>query len=221
MPEWWTNRLSDLLLFSPRTYYRMFELYHQQIWPIQVVAIGSVVAILMLLRRETEWASRTIAGLLAVWWLWVGIAFHLDRYSTINWAARYFAALFVFQAVLLVWQGVVRGRLRILVSRDRPDRMAIALLTVAVILEPVASRLAGRTWPQAELVGVTPDPTAIATLAVLALVTPRSPRSLLIIPVLWCAIGAATLWALGSAEAWMVILAGISGLVLATRQRAQ
>ena len=220
MPEWWTYRLSDLLLFSPRTYYRMFELYHQQIWPIQVVAIGSVVAILVSLRRGAEWAARTIALLLAGWWLWVGIAFHLGRYSTINWAARYFAALFVVQAVLLVWQGIVRGRLRMVISRARRDWMAVGLFAVAVILEPVMSRLAGRTWAQAELVGITPDPTAIATLALLALVTPRSPRLLLIIPVLSCVIGAATLWALGSAEAWMVIVAGISGLMLATRQRA-
>jgi hypothetical protein len=220
MPEWWTYRLSDLLLFSPRTYYRMFELYHQQIWPIQIVAIGSVVAIPVLLRRDADWARRTIAGLLAAWWLWVGIAFHLARYATINWAARYFAALFVVQAVLLVWQGVVRGRLCMVVSRDRAGWMAVGLLAVTVILEPVASRLAGRTWPQAELVGLTPDPTAIATLALLALVTPRSPRSLLVIPVLWCAIGAATLWALDSAEAWIVILAGISGIALAIRQRA-
>jgi hypothetical protein len=220
MPEWWTYRLSDLLLFSPRTYYRMFELYHQQIWPIQVGAAGSVAAILVLLRRDSEWGRRTIAGLLAAWWLWVGIAFHLGRYSTINWAARYFAALFVVQAALLVWQGIVRARLRTVLSRDRAGWMAVGLFAVAVILEPVASRVAGRTWTQAELVGLTPDPTAIATLALLALVTPRSPRLLLIIPVLWCAIGAATLWALGSAEAWIVIVAGISGLILAARQRA-
>ena len=28
MSEWWTYRLSNFLLFSPRTYYRLFELYN-------------------------------------------------------------------------------------------------------------------------------------------------------------------------------------------------
>jgi hypothetical protein len=27
MSEWWSYSLSDFLLFSPRTYYRLFDLY--------------------------------------------------------------------------------------------------------------------------------------------------------------------------------------------------
>ena len=33
MSEWWTYRLSDFLMFSPRTYYRLFELYNAEVWP--------------------------------------------------------------------------------------------------------------------------------------------------------------------------------------------
>ena len=33
MSEWWTYRPSDFLLFAPRTYYRLFELYNAEIWP--------------------------------------------------------------------------------------------------------------------------------------------------------------------------------------------
>jgi hypothetical protein len=28
MSEWWSYRFSDLLMFSPETYYRLFELYN-------------------------------------------------------------------------------------------------------------------------------------------------------------------------------------------------
>ena len=41
MSEWWTYHLSDFLLFSPRTYYRLFELYNAAIWPAQIVALGA------------------------------------------------------------------------------------------------------------------------------------------------------------------------------------
>jgi hypothetical protein len=218
MPDWLTYRLSDFLLFSPRTYYRMFELYHAEIWPIHVVVLASLVAIAVLLRREEEWPGRVIAGLLAAWWLWVAIAFHLRRYATINWSARYFAVLFAIQALLLVWYGVVRGRLRFRVSREPAAFMAVGVLLFAVVFEPVAGRIAGRAWRQVEIFGLTPDPTAIATLALLALSTARPHRALLVIPVAWCAIGAATLWALGSPEAWVVLLAVLSGLVLAIRR---
>ena len=51
MSEWWTYSLSDFLLFSPRTYYRLFELYNAAIWPAQMLALALGLAILALLRR--------------------------------------------------------------------------------------------------------------------------------------------------------------------------
>ena len=220
MPDWLTYRLSDFLLFSPRTYYRMFELYHTQIWPIHLVVLGSVVAVVVLLRREEEWRDRAIAGVLAVWWLWVAIAFHLQRYATINWAGRYFAALFAIQALLLVWFGVIRTQLRFRLSRERAAYLAAGVLVIALVVEPLAGRIAGRSWRQVEMFGLTPDPTAIATLAFLAISTARPHRALIMIPAVWCAIGAATLWALGSPEAWLVMSAGLAGLILAIRHDA-
>ena len=41
MSEWWTYTLSDFLLFSPRTYYRLFELYNDEIWPAQIAGAGA------------------------------------------------------------------------------------------------------------------------------------------------------------------------------------
>lgn len=218
MPDWLTYRLSDFLLFSPRTYYRMFELYHTQIWPIHLVVLGSVVAVVVLLRREEGWRDRAIAGVLAVWWLWVAIAFHLQCYVTINWAGSYFAALFAIQALLLVWFGVIRARLRFRLSRERAAYLAAGVLVIALVFEPLAGRIAGRSWRQVEMFGLTPDPTAIATLAFLALSIARPHRALIVIPVVWSAIGAATLWALGSPEAWLVMFAGLAGLILAIRR---
>ena len=161
MKDWLTYRLSDLLLFSPRTYYRMFELYHQEIWPAQLVAVALALAILVLMRRDDEWRGPVIAGLLAACWLWVAIMFHVRRYATINWAARYFAALFVAQAALLVWNGVVRRRLTF--RRQSEALLVPGLLVIAIAIPPLVGRVTGRTWSQVELVGLTPDATAVAT----------------------------------------------------------
>ena len=51
MSEWWTYSLSDFLLFSPRTYYRLFELYNLAIWPAQILALALGLAILALWLR--------------------------------------------------------------------------------------------------------------------------------------------------------------------------
>src|SRR5207249_8807637 len=104
MSEWWTYRLSDLLLFSARTYYRLFEIYNVAIWPAQIVAIGLGLVILALLGRAAANVSRgrSIAALLAGFWLFIAIAFHANRYATINTAAVYFAWAFGLEAALLI-----------------------------------------------------------------------------------------------------------------------
>ena len=99
MAEWWTYSLSDFLLFSPRTYYRLFELYNRAIWPMQLVALALGAAILGLLRVGAAWQGRAVAVLLAACWAFVAWAFLLERYSTINWAASYFAVAFLLEAL--------------------------------------------------------------------------------------------------------------------------
>ena len=118
MSEWWTYCLTNFLLFSPRTYYRLFELYNADVWPLQLVTLALGVAIAFLIWRARAWSGRAIAAILAALWLFVAWAYLLERYDTINWAARYFAIAFVLQAALLVWTGVIRNRLGFAAARD-------------------------------------------------------------------------------------------------------
>jgi hypothetical protein len=68
MSEWWTYRLTSFLLFSPRTYHRLIELYNLAIWPLQLagVAIGAAIVALLITNRGGR-SHR--AGLLATCWL--------------------------------------------------------------------------------------------------------------------------------------------------------
>jgi Family of unknown function (DUF6064) len=209
MSEWWTYSLSSFLLFSPRTYYRLFELYNAAVWPLQIVALALGLAILILIWRGPAWCGRAVAAILAVCWLFVASAYLLERYDTINWAARYFAIGFALQAVLLAWTGVVRDRLRF-DERDVAARIGFAIVVYALAIHPLIAPLTGRPWAQAEIFGLAPDPTAIATLGML-LATRRPRWHLLMLPLLWCAISGLTLWTMESPEAPMVpILAAIT-----------
>ena len=58
MSEWWTYSLSDLLLFSPRTYYRLFELHNLAVWPWHVLAILLGLAVLVLWLRARRRRAR-------------------------------------------------------------------------------------------------------------------------------------------------------------------
>ena len=167
MSEWWTYRPSDFLLFAPRTYYRLFELYNSEVWPVHIVALLAGVTILALMRSRAPGRGRMIAAMLAAGWLWVAWAFHWQRYATINWAASYFAVGFAIEALLLVWIGVVRDRLRFDSNRSAIARVGVAMFAFALMAQPLVGLLFGRERLQLEFFGVTPDPTVVATLGLL------------------------------------------------------
>src|ERR1041384_2855962 len=133
--EWWTYSLSNFLLFSPRTYYRLFELTNADVWPLHIVTLALGVGMAFLVWRPRAWSGRAIAAILAVLWLFVAWAYLLERYDTVNWAARYLAVACVLQAALLVWTGVVRDRLSFS-ARDTAAKIGLALLLYALAIHP-------------------------------------------------------------------------------------
>lgn len=220
MSEWWTYRLGDFLLFSPETYYRLFELHNRALWPLHAVALAAGVAIVLIaLRPGTPAAGRIIAALLALAWLWVAWAFLLERYATINFAARWFAAGFAAEALLLTWIGVIRGRLRVPDRLTPARRAGLALYGFAVVAQPLIGITAGRTWSQVEVFGMTPDPTAVATIGALLFLGGKPSALLPVIPLLWCAVSGATLWALRAPDALLLPVAGSIAIALALWRR--
>ena len=210
MPEWWTYSAEDFLLFSPRAYWRLIERYNEALWPAQGLTLLLGAALLLWLVRPRPWSHRAVAGSLAVLWAWLAWGFLWERYAAINWAATYVAPLFVLQAVLLV---AVGGRLRWAAGWTGRAPVGLALLLYALVLHPLAALLAGRSVRSAEVFGITPDPTAIATIGLVLMAKGRWPWVLLILPVAWCIAGWATLRGLGAAESWALLAAVLLALL--------
>lgn len=213
MPEWWSYSLSDFLLFSPRTYYRLFELYNAAVCPAHIVALaGGVVAAFLL--RNGPANARIVAGILVAGWLFVACAYHWQRYATINLAAPYYAAGFAIEAMLLLWIGVIRSRLHFRPNADITSRMGFGLFLFALLIQPLIGLLFDRPWIAAEIFVIAPDPTAVATAGILATAS-RTSWLLLVIPLAWCAISGATLWAMEAPDALVTPLGGLFALALA------
>lgn len=218
MSEWWTYTLSDFLMFSAHTYYRLFELYNREIWPAQIVAVGLGIVVLLCLQRAGARQGRVVAAILAACWLWVAWAFQMERYATIHWAARYFALGFAIEALLLIWIGVIRGQLLFGQSAKAIRLAGFYLFLFALAVQPLIGPAIGRPWLQAEIFGIAPDPTVVATLAILLPVSGRMRWRLLWIPIIWCVISGATLWAMGSADALLMPLIALLALLLVAGQ---
>lgn len=211
--EWWTYRLSDLLLFSPKTYYRLFELYNREVWPAHLVAMAGGLIILVRLVRLPGSSQRMLRATLGVAWMWIAWGFLLRHYATINWAAKWFAAAFAVEALLLIGSSLPRAGLEI-APRNRFERpIGLAFFVFALLVEPLVGIAVGRSWMQAELFALAPDPTAVATLGML-LFLGHSRRLPLVIPLLWCAVSGATLWAMKASDALVLPVVAVVAIAI-------
>jgi hypothetical protein len=199
MDAWWSYRPSDLLMFSPAIYWRLFESLNRQAWPVGVALL--VVAVLIggwwasTASRRRAGSARLVArtqsvrgrdaipthagsaraatALMALAWLWVAWAFFWQRFAPINTAAEAFAWMFLMQAFGFGLLALSPG-LRWAPALNARTRIGLALGAWASIGHPALVWVFGRPGTQAEWLGLAPDPTAIGALALLLLLdTPR------------------------------------------------
>ena len=71
----------------------------------------------------------------------------------------------------------------------------------------------GGTWRQAEVFGIVPDPTVVATLGVL--LAWRAPAIFWLIPVSWCLVSGATLMELKIGHAWLLPALALTAVLAA------
>ena len=202
--------LEDLLLFEPRVYWRLFALENEALWPAQPVLLAA--GGLLVLGLLTGWrpSGRWLGPALGAAWFWAGWHFVALRYGAVNWAAPSLAWVFYAEAALLAAFGL-SGRFAL--ERHRSAGSGAALLAAALFAWPLLAPLDGRPWSQAEVFAIAPDPTAIATLGLLAFAARSRWTALLCVaPALWLAASAVTLFTMDAWQGWAVLAALIAGL---------
>lgn len=194
LATWLNYRPRDLLMFSAETYLRLLERLNQAAWPAQWLLPLLIVGLVALALGRHRWQHRLAAGLLSlalalVAWRFFGL------YAEINFAAPWLAALFVIPSLALAAMAIVGPGLA-LDRRVRGWWSGVVLLAWGLVLHPLALLAGGRSAAGAELFGLAPDPTAIATLGLLLM--SRIPRRgwLMIPPLAWCVVSGLTWWLL-------------------------
>jgi hypothetical protein len=209
MSEWWTYSLSDFLMFSSRSYYRLIESYNAAIWPAHFLALIAGVIVISAIARPSQHLQRSAALVLAAAWGWVAWAYHLERYAEINTAAPYFAAAFAVQVLLLCWLAFKPGN-----TAPAPQRVALGMTGLAIFAYPLLALVRdGGTWRQAEAFAIVPDPTVVATLGML--LAWRAPAIFWLVPVSWCLVSGATLMELKIGHAWLLPALALTAVLAA------
>ena len=206
-----SRALEDLLLFEPRVYWRLFALENEALWPVQPVLLAAGTLFVLCLLTGRRPSERWLGPALGAAWLWTGWQFVALGYGTVNWVAPALAWGFYAQAVLLAALGL-SGRLAF-VRQGTGGWPGIGLFAAALFVWPLLAPLGGRPWTEAEVVAIAPDPTAIATLGLLALAARSRWTALLYaLPALWLAVSALTLLTMGAWQGWAVLAALLAGL---------
>ena len=192
MGELTSYRLSDFILFSQTAYYRQFELYNNAIWPLHLVAILFSVVIFYALWKKPVWAGRFVAVLLVVSWLWVAWAFLYLRFYQIHVVANWYTLGFILQAGLIAWYGVIQNRFNVFMTSPWRIWIGSGLLFLSLFVYPFIPVMFGRSWQQFEMFALVPDPTVLATLAILLFY--RSHKVLYLIPFIWILVSGVTIF---------------------------
>lgn len=183
---------------------------------LPLMALG-VIAIVLLLRQRKN-ASVGISAILTFLWVWQALAYHLAFFTAINPLAYAFAALFIAGAATFFWQGVVRKKMLFKITSGWRMWAGWSLMIFALLLYPAWTYFSGHRYPAFPRFGL-PCPTTLFTIGLLAFLVQPYPRSVFIVPVLWCFVGSQAAFVFDVQADLGLIVSGMLGLVLALQSK--
>ena len=174
--------------FTLEQFLDVFKNYNQSVFPMQFLFdfLGFVIVYLAL--KPSLKSDKTISLLLASFWLWMGIVYHIILFTEINKAAYLFGGLFIVEGILLLIFGVFKNKLSFNLKKDRYGITGMILVLFALIIYPVTGYFFGHIYPSSPTFGL-PCPTTIFTFGLLLMNTKKCPVIILIIPFAWSVIG--------------------------------
>jgi hypothetical protein len=204
------------LPFTIEQFYSVFREYNTAVWPAQVFLLGLALIALALVAVPRRGCGVAISAILGLLWAWLGLAYHLAFFTAINPGAYVFAGLSLAGAGVFLWQGVLRRRLEFRMAARARTGVGLALVVFALAVYPAWSYYAGHHYPATPTFGL-PCPTAIFSVGVLAFLVKPYPRSVVVVPVLWCLVGVQAAFVLGVPQDLGLGAAGVVGIVLLAR----
>jgi hypothetical protein len=202
------------LPFTVEQFFGVFGRYNLAIWPVQLLTYLSGITAVILVWTKLTARHRIIAGILAFFWIWTGIAYHILYFSAINPAARIFGLLFAVQGLLFIFHGVVGEKMQFQFSLNVFSITGSLFIVYALILYPLIGKLSGHAYPDIPIFGVAPCPTTIFTFGILLLIDKPLPPGDLIIPFVWALIGVNAAASLHVPQDYGLFIAGVIGTPL-------
>jgi Family of unknown function (DUF6064) len=200
--------------FTVEQFFDVFGAYNMAIWPAQILAYVLGIAALALAIRESKLSARILSGILAFFWIWMGVFYHILHFRVINPAAWIFGIFYILQGMLLLLMGTIFGRLAFRFNLKPTPIMGGCFILYAILVYPLLGISFGHSYPRAPMFGVAPCPTTIFTFGILLWGTKSVPAYLIIIPLLWSFVGMSAAVNLRVPQDYGLVVTGVLGTVL-------
>lgn len=200
--------------FTVKQFFDVFGTYNTAIWPAQVLAYLLGMVALAIAIRETRRSGKIVSGILALFWVWMGVFYHIIYFSEINSAAWIFGIFYLVQGMLFLLIGSISGRLSFRFSLQPLPIIGGCFIVYAIAVYPLLGIASGHAYPRAPVFGVAPCPTTIFTFGLLLWATKPVPAYLLVIPLLWSIVGMGAAVKLQVPQDYGLVVAGVIGTIL-------
>jgi hypothetical protein len=184
------------LPFTVDQFLSVFEQYNHAVWPFQLVLNVLALTTLAVSLKPFNSSSKLVSACLAFLWLWIGAAYHLAFFASINPAAHVFGALNIIQGCVFLFYGVIRSKLSFAFRANRYTAIGALFIIYALLLYPTLGYFLGHEYPKSPTFGL-PCPTTIFTFGILLWTNAKLPKVVLAIPLLWSGIGFSAALTLG------------------------
>lgn len=201
------------LPFTIEQFLDVFRQYNIEVWPIQVFLIMLAFAAVYFTISRKTYSGKIIVCILAFFWLWMGIIYHLVYFSRINKAAIVFGTLFIIQAFIFLYFGIIKNKLSFKLKTDKYGIAGIILIVFALLIYPLLGYWWGHIYPSSPTFGL-PCPTTIFTFGILLFSVSKIPLWVIVIPFLWSVLGFSAAFSLGIKEDTGLLVAGLLSIVM-------
>lgn len=206
--------------FTIEQFLEVFAAYNSAVFPMQLIFVLIALLIIFLAIKPLKKSNKIISALLAFFWLWMGVVYHLLFFSPINKMAFLFGAFFIFQSAILFYAGVIEQKLSFHFRFDTNGAIGFLLIFYALVIYPLLGFVFGHIYPQSPTFGV-PCPITIFTFGILLWTDRKIPFYILVIPILWAFVGLSAAVSLNIYEDFGLPIAGFISIIFLLRRRWQ
>ncbi len=194
--------------FTTEQFFSVFERYNSVTFPAQIILLLLGIFSLHVTIFSRAGKNQTVGGLLGLFWIWMGLVYHITFFSSINPPAYIFGALFILQGIFFFWETYKRKKIEFSYSGGIVDYIAVFFVVFGLFIYPIISYLLTGSFAKTISFGL-PCPTTIATFGFLMLARESLSKYLVIIPSLWALVGTTAAVSFNVYQDYLLIVSAI------------